>query len=467
MSAKKHQRQSFLDWLDERAGIKPFMNEMLYHRVPRIVNPLDFLGLATLFVFINQVVTGMFLAMFYEASSQTAYQSIQYIMTKVPLGWVVRDLHYWGANAMVVLVAAHMLRGFYVGAYKKPREITWITGVVLLFITILFAFTGYLLPWDQQSYWATMVGTWMPFYAPFVGIYIAYLARGGTYISGLTLTRFYSIHMLVLPALLLIFLGIHFAMVLKNQMLVVEEAEKKPKGTKGLVTFYPYTVFQMTMLIVVVAMTLLILALSSHAPLLAPADPLNKAHYNPVPLWFFFSIYQLLKYIPAVLDPLGIIGLPTVAVIVLLALPFFDKNPRHEPRHRPWAMSIAGVTVAAVVALTYIGAMNQGISQPGGGGGASQVATIAKPSFSADIEPIFQAHCAVCHSGSNASAGLDLTSYASIQKLGIAKAPYQQSILWQKLTGKMQPQMPLGGPYLPKTTIQTIANWITEGAPNN
>ncbi len=466
MSAQKRQRQSFIDWVDERAGIKPFMNELLYHRVPRIVNPLDFLGLATLFVFINQVVTGMFLAMYYQASSQTAYQSIVYIMNKVPLGWVVRDLHYWGANAMVVLVAAHMLRGFFVGAYKKPREITWITGVVLLFIVILFAFTGYLLPWDQQSYWATMVGTWMPFYAPFVGIYIAYLTRGGTYISGLTLTRFYSIHMLVLPALLLIFFGIHFAMVLRTQMLVVEEAERKPKGTKGLVTFYPYTVFQMTMLIVVVAMALLILALSQHAPLLAPADPLNKAHYNPVPLWFFFSIYQLLKYIPPFLDPLGIIGLPTIAVIVLVALPFFDKNPRREPRHRPWAMSIAGVTVAVIIGLTYLGAANQGISQPGGGG-ASNVA-IAKPSFSQDIEPIFQAHCAVCHSGSNATAGLDLTSYASIQAKGITKgATYQQTMLWQKLTGKLQPQMPLGGPYLPATTIQTIANWIAEGAPNN
>ncbi len=463
MSAKK-QRQSLLDWVDERANIKPFMNEMLYHRVPKIVNPLDFLGLATLFVFINQMVTGMFLAMFYQASSQTAYQSIQYIMEKVPLGWVIRDLHYWGANAMVVLVAAHMLRGFYVGAYKKPREITWITGVVLLFIVILFAFTGYLLPWDQQSYWATMVGTWMPFYAPFVGIYIAYLARGGAYISGLTLTRFYSIHMLVLPALLLVFFGIHFAMVLKNQMLVVEEAERKPKGTKGLVTFYPYTVFQMTMLIVVVAMVLLILALSQHAPLLAPADPLNKAHYNPVPLWFFFSIYQLLKYIPSALDPLGIIGLPTIAVIALVALPFFDKNPRREPRHRPWAMSISGVTVAAVLLLTYLGAANQGISPSGPG----PVAVVAKPSFTRDIEPIFQAHCAVCHSGSNAQMGLDLTSYASIQKLAITKgSTYEQTILWQKLTGKLQPQMPLGGPYLSKDTIQTIANWIAEGAPNN
>ncbi len=466
MSAEKKPRQTVLDWLDERVGIKPQLNELLYHRVPRSVNPLDFLGLATLFVFINQAVTGTLLAMFYQASSKTAYQSIQYIMTKVPLGWVIRDLHYWGANAMVVLVAAHMLRGFYVGAYKKPREITWITGVVLLFITILFAFTGYLLPWDQQSYWATMVGTWMPFYTPFLGIYIAYLARGGAYISGLTLTRFYAVHMLVLPALLLIFFGIHFAMVLKNQMLIVEEAEAKPKGTKGLVTFYPYTVFQMTMLVVVVAAILLFLALSFHAPLLAPADPLNKAHYTPVPLWFFYSIYQLLKYIPPALDPLGIIGLPLVAVIVLVGLPFFDKNPRREPRRRPFAMSAAGVIVVAVLGLTYLGAEQQGVSTSGGGTTATTV--VAKPTFSADIEPIFQQHCAVCHGPTTKSGGLDLTSYASIASMKVATPTnYKQALLWQKIEGVAQPRMPLGGPYLSKSTIQTIANWIAEGAPDN
>lgn len=467
MSEERQPRQTFLDWLDERTGIKPQLNEMLYHRVPRAVNPLDFLGLATLFAFINQAVTGILLAMFYEASSKTAYQSIQYIMTKVPLGWVIRDLHYWGANAMVVLVGLHMVRGFYVGAYKKPREITWISGVALLFITILFAFTGYLLPWDQQSYWATMVGTWMPFYTPFVGIYIAYLARGGAYISGLTLTRFYAVHMLVLPALLLIFFGIHFAMVLKNQMLVVEEAEKKPKGTKGLVTFYPYTVFQMTMLIIIVAAVLLFLALNFHAPLLAPADPLNKAHYNPVPLWFFYSIYQLLKYIPPGLDPVAIIGLPAILVIVLVGLPFFDRNPHREPRRRPFSISVAGVGIAAVLALTYLGATQQGIHVAAGGGGSS-TQVIAKPTFAADIEPIFQAHCAVCHGPSTKSAGLDLTSYQSIESMKVATpTDYKKALLWQKIEGVAQPRMPLGGPYLSASTIQTIANWIAEGAPDN
>lgn len=465
MSEAKKQRQSIIDWVDERVNLRPLVNEMLYHRVPRVVNPLDFLGLATLFVFINQMVTGTLLAMFYQASSTTAYQSIQYIMTKVPLGWVIRDLHYWGANAMVVLVAAHMLRGFYVGAYKKPREITWITGVVLFLITILFAFTGYLLPWDQQSYWATMVGTWMPFYMPGIGLLIAQLARGGAYISGLTLTRFYAIHMLVLPAMLFVFFGIHFAMVLKNQMLVVEEAEAKPKGTKGLVTFYPYTVFQMNMLIVIVGTVLLFLALSFHAPLLAPADPLNKAHYTPVPLWFFYSIYQLLKYIPAPLDPLGIIGLPTVAIIGLIALPFLDRNKHREPRHRPFSIAAAGVIVAGVIGLTYLGAVDQGT----GVSGPTASAIVAKPSYARDISPIFQAHCSVCHSSNNPIMGLDLTSYASIQTLGITKqAPnYTATILYQKITGKLQPQMPLGGPYLSSDTIQTIANWIKEGAPNN
>ena len=174
------------------------------------------------------------------------------------------------------------------------------------------------------------------------------------------------------------------------------------------------------------------------------------------------------KWIALSNTTLGVLLATINQSIVLIALPFFDKNPRHEPRHRPWAMSIAGVSVAAILFLTYLGAVNQGIPTGGGSGGGGTVAVVKKPSFKTDIEPIFQTHCAVCHSGSNATAGLDLTSYASIQSKGITKgSTYEQTILWQKLTGKLPPQMPLGGTPLPKTTIQTIANWIAEGAPNN
>ncbi len=353
------------NWVIDRMGIRSFINLQLYHRVPKRVSPLDFLGLATLFVFVNQVITGIILATWYNASITGAYQSVQRIMHTVPLGWLIRDLHYWGANFMVVLVFLHMLRGYYIGAYRKPRELVWLSGVGLLLITILFSFTGYLLPWDQQSYWATMVGTWMPFYMPVIGYYIVLLMRGGPYITGVTLTRFYAIHVLVLPALFLMVFGLHFYMVLTKQLTMVEEAEKLPKEKqKGLATFFPTTVFQMTMFLIIVACLLTFFSITFKAPLLAIADPLNKAHYVPIPLWFFFSIYQLLKYIPPALDPLGIIGLPFFGILILVLLPFIDRIPHRKPAERKGYLFSGGVVVAAIAVLTYLGAVNQGVAAP-------------------------------------------------------------------------------------------------------
>jgi ubiquinol-cytochrome c reductase cytochrome b subunit len=464
-----------LDWLEERIGpVRPFLNEQLYHKVPRAVNPLDFLGLASAFLFINQFVTGVMLAAWYQPSPSTAWRSVYNIMHSVPGGWFVRDMHYWGANAMVVAVFLHMLRVFYVGAYKKPRELTWIAGSVLLLITILFAFTGYLLPWDQQSYWATMVGTWMPSYTPFIGQWIVSLARGGSYLSAATLTRFYAVHMLVLPALFLIFFGVHFGMVLKTQMSVVEEAEKLPKEKqKNLVTFFPTTVFQMNMFLVIVISIVVLLAANVHAPLLAPADPLDKANYIPTPIWFFYSIYQLLKYIPPALDPFGIIGLPIIAGIVLIALPFVDRSPHREPRYRPAFVSVGGVVVAGIVVLTYLGAVQQG---PAVGTGTASTGTvaIAKPTYSADILPILTQYCSQCHSPQAANTlQPDLLSYSTLMAFKdptlheglVVKGNPTASILYKKITGAMQPQMPLGGAPLSKPIIQTIYNWIKTGAP--
>jgi ubiquinol-cytochrome c reductase cytochrome b subunit len=466
---------NLLDWLEERIGpVRPFLNEQLYHKVPRRVSPLDFLGLASAFLFLNQFITGILLAAWYQPSPKTAWQSVYDIMHSVPGGWFVRDMHYWGANAMVVAVFLHMLRVFYVGAYKKPREITWIAGSILLLITILFAFTGYLLPWDQQSYWATMVGTWMPSYVPFIGQWIVSIARGGSFLTAATLTRFYAVHMLVLPALFLIFFGIHFGMVLKTQMTIVEEAEHLPKERKNeLVTFYPYTVFQMNMFLVIVISIVILIAANVHAPLLAPADPLNKSNYVPVPIWFFYSIYQLLKYIPPALDPFGIVGLPIIAGIVLIALPFVDRGPRREARHRPGFIATGGVVVAGIVVLTYLGAVQQG---PAVGTGTASVGTaaVAHPTYAQDILPILSQYCSQCHSASAANAlQPDLLSYSTLMAFKdptlheglVVKGDPAASILYKKVTGVMQPQMPLGGPPLPKSIIQTIANWIKDGAP--
>ena len=188
------------NWLDERLGIARLWRAIFHRHVPFGLTWWYSLGAATLFVFTLQLVTGVLLAMNYDPSPEHAYDSVTYITEVVPFGWIVRGLHHWGASAMVVLVGLHMVTAFILGAYKYPREATWLAGVVLLLITVGFGFTGYLLPWDQKAYWATTVGTNMPGTTPIIGPWLVKLIRGGTEVGAVTLTRFYAAHVLILPA---------------------------------------------------------------------------------------------------------------------------------------------------------------------------------------------------------------------------------------------------------------------------
>jgi quinol-cytochrome oxidoreductase complex cytochrome b subunit len=201
-------------WLDERTGWKQIWAALFLRKIPK-VNWAYTLGSATLFVLVNQIVTGILLTIFYVPSPQDAYDSVRYITNTVTLGWLIRGLHHWGASAMVVLAVAHMLRVIIHGAYKYPREVTWLTGIGLLLVVIAFGFTGYLLPWDQKAYWATTVGTRITGVVPLIGDWLLRLLRGGTELSGVTLTRFFGVHVWVLPAVLLLLVGIHLFLVVR------------------------------------------------------------------------------------------------------------------------------------------------------------------------------------------------------------------------------------------------------------
>jgi len=201
-------------WLDERTGWRNIWETLFLRKIPKTTWAYT-LGSATLFVAINQIVTGILLSVFYVPSPQDAYDSVRYITDTVTLGWLIRGLHHWGASAMVVLAVLHMLRVIVYGAYKYPREVTWLTGIALLLIVIGFGFTGYLLPWDQKAFWATTVGTRIIGVVPVIGDWLLRLLRGGPELSGVTLTRFFGVHVWVLPALLLVTLGIHLFLVFK------------------------------------------------------------------------------------------------------------------------------------------------------------------------------------------------------------------------------------------------------------
>lgn len=202
-------------WVDERADLTRTLSPLLFRKIPRGVGWWYTLGSATLFVFVLQAVTGIFLAMYYSPSPDHAYDSVDYVTNTVMMGSFIRGLHHWGASAMVVLVLLHMLRVIVMAAYKYPRELTWFVGVVLLLLTMAFGFTGYLLPWDEKAYWATTVGTNMAGTVPLVGGWLLGLLRGGTELGAVTLARFYALHVLLLPALTGLALAAHLYLVVK------------------------------------------------------------------------------------------------------------------------------------------------------------------------------------------------------------------------------------------------------------
>jgi quinol-cytochrome oxidoreductase complex cytochrome b subunit len=202
------------DWLDERLGWRRAWEAVFLRKVPK-VNWFYTLGSATLFVALNQMITGILLTIYYVPTPDQAYDSVQYITTQIPAGWLIRGLHHWGASAMVILTGLHMLRVIFTGAYKFPREVTWFTGVALLLIVVGFGFTGYLLPWDQKAYWATTVGTRIAAVTPVIGEWILRVMRGGPELSAVTLARFFGVHVWMLPAALLILVGLHLYLVIR------------------------------------------------------------------------------------------------------------------------------------------------------------------------------------------------------------------------------------------------------------
>ena len=203
------------DWLDRRLGWRDVWNAIFLRKIPK-VNWLYTLGSATLFVAVLQMITGILLTIYYVPTPDQAYESVQYITNLLPMGWFIRGLHHWGASAMVVLSVLHMLRVIFYGAYKFPREVTWFTGVVLLLVVIGFGFTGYLLPWDQKAFWATTVGTRIAGVAPVIGNTALKIMRGGEELSAITLVRFFGVHVWVLPLSLIVLIGVHLFLVIRN-----------------------------------------------------------------------------------------------------------------------------------------------------------------------------------------------------------------------------------------------------------
>jgi menaquinol-cytochrome c reductase cytochrome b subunit len=226
-----------VDWIDERTSLSGGLRWMMFRKVPKGTNWFYTLGSAAMFAFLSQAVTGVFLAMFYDPSPTRAYESIRYITNEAFLGEFVRGMHKWGSTVMVILVFLHMGRTFFFGAYKYPRELNWVIGVVLLILTMTMSFTGYLLPFDQRSYWATIVGVNINGTGPLIGPYLSDFLRAGPEFGATTLSRFYAIHMLLVPGLIAAMLGAHLYLVAKLGTTappwIKAEAEAEPTLTES------------------------------------------------------------------------------------------------------------------------------------------------------------------------------------------------------------------------------------------
>jgi quinol-cytochrome oxidoreductase complex cytochrome b subunit/cytochrome c551/c552 len=343
--------RTVIDWLENRTGIETAVKSFLYEDIPASAGWHQIIGSMALFFFVIQVLTGALLAFNYAPTPGEAYNSVKYIMTEVTGGALIRGLHHWGASMMLIIVVLHMIQVFIYGAYKKPREATWMVGVVLLLITLVFGLSGYLLPWDNRAYFGTVVTTRIAAQAPFAGQYVLrLLGTQGDSVGNVTFSRFYALHTVLLPPLTLILIGIHVFLVRKHGVAAAAD-DTAPRRR-----FFPEQVFKDTVGIAVAFIILFVMALVAKVPLERLADPTDTA-YIPRPEWYFLFLFQALKFFKGPMETFVSVVLPGLAVLALLLVPFIDRGPMIRLGKRTFAISLVvlaaivwtGLTTAAVV----------------------------------------------------------------------------------------------------------------------
>jgi ubiquinol-cytochrome c reductase cytochrome b subunit len=338
------------DWLDHRTGIQSAARSFLYEDIPASSGWHQVFGSVAVFLFLTQAFTGALLAFNYAPTPGDAYNSLRYILTELTGGRLIRGLHHWGASMMIVVVVLHMVQVFLFGAYKKPREATWMVGVVLLLVTLAYGLTGYLLPWDNRAYWGTVVTTQIAAQAPGAGPYLTRFLGGEGAVGVVTFARFYGLHVLLLPPATLLLIAVHVYLVRKHGVAPMPGDEVRPKKK-----FFPEQVFKDTVAIFIAFAILFTLAVAVRVPLEQLADPTDTA-YIPRPEWYFLFLFQTLKLFPGPLEVIGSVVLPGLAVLALILVPFIDRSHMVKVTRRTFAISVillaaigwTGLTVAAV-----------------------------------------------------------------------------------------------------------------------
>jgi quinol-cytochrome oxidoreductase complex cytochrome b subunit len=352
--------QQIVDWLDERidlSGLKHFVAEK---GVPVHAQEIwYYLGGLTLFLFAVQVFTGILLLLYYRPGATDAYESVEFIVTRVPFGWLIRNIHSWSANLLVAAALAHFFSVFLLKSYRKPRELTWVSGVLLLFLMLAFGFSGYLLPWNELSFFATKVGTGIAGSVPLVGHFLLRLLRGGDDVTGATLSRFFGLHVAILPAITTALVAVHLLLVQRQGMSVPRrvESQLKPGERVRQIPFFPNYILRDVLAWYVALAVLAALAAFYPWELGKKADPFAAVPAGIRPEWYFLAMFHTLKLIPSHVlgvegERLGVLAVGAIAIF-LIVVPFLDRRSS-EGRRSPIYTSLAVAGLLYLVVFTIL-----------------------------------------------------------------------------------------------------------------
>ena len=346
-------------WLRARVPIDAAIEFAGHKQVPHYTGSVwYYFGGVSLFLFIIQVATGILLMMYYQPGAATAYESVRMIVVYVKFGWLIRSIHTWSANLLIGAVFIHMFSVYFTKAFRKPRELTWFTGLVLLALCMGFGFSGYLLPWNTLAYFATKVGTAIVAVTPVVGRPIMEILRGGKEVGAETLTRFFGLHVAIMPALFTVVLAGHLMLVQLQGMHEPHEWEGAPESKKRFMPFFPNFILRDLLLWLIVLNLLAVLAVMFPWELGHKADPGASAPAGIKPEWYFLSMYQALKYFPGKIlvmdgDAVGIL-IFSVAGLLWATVPLWDTRLPRGARNRVLNYVGIAVVIGAIV-LTVIG----------------------------------------------------------------------------------------------------------------
>jgi cytochrome b6 len=352
-------RPRLFSWLDERLQLEDLLEFLRKKSVPRHRHSVwYYFGGVTLFLFLIQVATGILLLLYYKGSEDLAFESIRFIMSKVEFGWLIRSIHSWSANLMILAALVHMFSVFFTKAYRFPRELTWLTGMLLFFLALGFGFSGYLLPWNELAFFATKVGTEIIGAVPLIGGPILEFLRGGDNVTGATLSRFFGFHAAVLPGLFTVILAIHLILVQRQGMSEPVSLEPHSENGEKTMPFFPNFFLRDLLLWLIVLNVLAILAVFFPWELGTKADPFSSAPAGIRPEWYFLFMFQTLKLLPAKIlvvdgEVVGILAF-TLAGILWTLIPFWDRKSSRGERNR--LVSYIGIFVMVyIIVFTILG----------------------------------------------------------------------------------------------------------------